>query len=307
MKLLQSLSLPALLTAVQATLPPADTGDIQNIAHACTDGSQNFEVTFTYQPTTDGGDEIQLGDVRVGTCSGADITVSSSGDSHTITSPHPWNCGFADNRNSSISSYSYDMEFAFDAVFQSQGIDIIKNSYLKSVGCAYADSYSTSFNFNEDTISMPGSDDGAVDGDTALSFEINSFTDNTFSAATGNLTMEAGSMAHLQVSVVGNFDASIMEWSVSSCTINETETGMTYPLFDALNNQCSNDNLFFSVTEDNNMTQINYMIFLFDIPSQNQNYEIQCDIDVCMKSSDGSACDQVSTACGLDDDESGST
>lgn len=301
MKLLQSISLPALLAAVQAT------DDIVNIAHSCTDGTSNFEVTFNYQPTTDGGQEISLGDVRVGTCSGAQITVSSSGDAHTITAPNPWDCGFPDNRNSSISSYSYDMEFAFDAVFQSQGIDIIQNSYLKSVGCAYADSYSTSFNFNEDTISMPGSDDGAVDGDTALSFEMASFTDNTYSVETGNVTLEAGNMAYLQVSHTGNFDAAIMEWSVSSCTINETETGTVYPLFDALANNCANDNLFFSISEDNSMTQLSYMIFLFDIPTLQQNYEINCDVEVCMKSADNSPCDQVSAACGLDDDESGST
>merc|ERR1711879_239642 len=305
MKLLQSISLPALLSAVQAQT--ADDGDIRNIAHACTDGSRDFEVTFTYNPTTEGGDEITLGDVRVGTCSGADVTVVSSGDTHTITAPHPWNCGVADNRNSSISSYRYDMDFGFDAVFESQGIDIIKNSYLKAVGCAYADTYSTSFNFNQDTISMPGSDDGAVDGDTALSFDMQSYTDNTYSVETGNLTLEAGSMAYLQVFVTGNLDTTIMEWSVSSCTINETTSGVTYPLFDALSNQCSNDNLFFTISEDNSMTQLNYMVFLFDLPTLQQNYEINCDVEVCMKSADGSPCDQVSAACGLNDDESGST
>jgi hypothetical protein len=305
MKLLQSISLPALLGAVQATI--TETGDIRNIAHPCTDGSQDFEVTFTYNPTTEGGHEISLGNVVVGSCSGADVSVVSSGDTHTITAPHPWDCGFPDNRNSSISSYSYDMEFGFDAVFASQGIDIIQNSYLKAVGCSYEDSYSTSFNFNEDTISMPGSDDGAVDGDTALSFDMNSFTDNTYTQETGNVTLEAGNMAYLQVSVNGNFDAAIMEWSVSSCVINETSSGMTYPLFDALANQCTNDNLFFSIAEENSMTQVNYMIFLFDIPTLQQNYEIDCNVEVCMKSANNSPCDQVSAACGLDDDESGST
>ena len=308
MKLVKT-TLPVLLSSAVYGVLVDDEGDIRNIEHSCTDGSRDFVVDFTYNPTTEGGAAIQLGSVTVGTCESDVISVDSDGDMHTITAPHPWDCGLADNRNSSISTYSYDMSFSFDAVVISQGLEIVKHSYIKSVSCQYSDSYSASFNFNEDGISMPDSDDGETEGDTMLTFQIKSFTDNTYTTESSiDTPFEAGNTAYLQAEVVGDFDASMMEWSVAKCNINETISGVEYPLFDYANNQCSNDHIFLSVNEvDSRTKQIEYMIFLFDLPTLQQNYEIICDIEVCMKSADGSVCDLVSSCFGFDDDESGST
>lgn len=301
MKLVQSLaSIPMLLSAINAT------PDISGIVHPCGDGSNNFEVNFNY----DGDDEISLGNVMVGSCNVADdgITTTSSGAAHSIDAPNPWDCGLSDTRNGSISSYSYEMEFSFDAVVMSQGMEIVKHSYIKSVSCVYADNYSASFNFDADTIDMPESDDGETEGQTELSFQIKSFTDSNYATEVANDTvLEAGNTAYLQAEVLGNFDANMMEWSMKNCRINETVSGIEYPLFDVDQNECENEHIFLSVTEVSaTIKQLHYMIFLFDLPSNSQNYEIICDIEVCMKSADGSECDLVSSCFGFDDDESGS-
>jgi len=302
MKLAQSLaSIPMLLSAVKAA------EDISGIEHSCGDGSTNFEVSFNY----DGDDEITLGNAKVGNCdAGTDgVYTTSDGAAHLINGPNPWGCGLADMRNGSISSYSYEMEFSFDAVVMSQGIEIVKHSYIKSVSCVYEDNYSASFNFDADTIDMPESDDGATDGQNQLSFEIKSFTDSNYDTEVANDTvLEAGNTAFLQAEVIGNFDAAIMEWSIKTCKINETVSGIEYPLFDADANSCENEHIFLGVSEVSSaIKRVQYMIFLFDLPSNSQNYEINCDIEVCMKSADGSECDLVSSCFGFDDDESGST
>jgi len=135
MKLVQSLaSIPMLLSAINAT------PDLSGIEHACGDGSTDFEVSFNY----DGDDEITLGNVMVGSCLN-EVSSTSSGAAHSITAPNPWDCGLTDTRNGSISSYSYEMEFSFDAIVMSQGIELIKHSYTKSVSCVYEDNYRVFF------------------------------------------------------------------------------------------------------------------------------------------------------------------
>lgn len=299
MKLVQSLaSIPMLLSAINAT------PDLSGIEHACGDGSTDFEVSFNY----DGDDEITLGNVMVGSCLN-EVSSTSSGAAHSITAPNPWDCGLTDTRNGSISSYSYEMEFSFDAIVMSQGIELIKHSYTKSVSCVYEDNYSASFNFDTGAINMTSSDDGETEGQTELTFEIKSFTDANYDTENSNTTvLEAGNTAYLQAEVLGNFDASLMEWSIISCTIDETVSGIQYPLFDVNENSCENEHIFLGVTEVSaQIKRVQYMIFLFDMPSNTQNYEINCDIEVCMKSADGSECDIVSQCFGFDDDESGST
>jgi len=93
-----------------------------------------------------------------------------------------------------------------------------------------------------------------------------------------------------------------MEWSVTNCKINETISGLEYSLFNVksvgIANVCQNDQISLNFTEVGDEKRIEYQVFMFSgLDTEAQNYEISCDIAVCMKSVEGSQCDVVSENC----------
>lgn len=283
--------------------------EIQEIRHQCTDGSRDFQLNFNYIPSlTD--ETVTLTNVHVGTCNTNDLTIVSSGTDHIVTSPSPWNCGVEDNRDNTVSSFSYEIEFSFDAVISSHGIDLVIDSFSKTITCAFSDHYDASMSFDSGILSMDTVEDGEAESDSSVNFVIQSFTDNSLDRVLieNGTVYEAGETAYLGVSVVGNFDDDLMEWSVTNCKINETVSGLEYSLFDVrsigISDVCQNDLISLNLTEVGAEKRIEYLVFMFSgLETEAQNYEINCDIQVCMKSVEGSQCDVVSDNCGFEDHE----
>ena len=153
-------------------------------------------------------------------------------------------------------------------------------------------------------------EDGEAESDSSVNFVIQSFTDNSLDRVLieNGTVYEAGETAYLGVSVVGNFDDDLMEWSVTNCKINETVSGLEYSLFDVrsigISDVCQNDLISLNLTEVGAEKRIEYLVFMFSgLETEAQNYEINCDIQVCMKSVEGSQCDVVSDNCGFEDHE----
>merc|ERR1712176_903545 len=138
-------------------------------------------------------------------------------------------------------------------------------------------------------------------GDNAVSFEIHAFGDETFTNKLSNTTVfEAGQTAFLEVNVVGNFDSDLMEWSVLNCKVNESSSANEYELFNASNGVCLNNDISLNFTEVEDNKRIQYMVFLFSGLDMG-DYQIHCDIEVCMKSVEGTVCDTVSENCDFQD------
>jgi hypothetical protein len=302
--LVSSISLTANAVFSATTLGP----EIQEIQHQCTDGSRDFKLDFNYVSSlTD--ETVTLTNVYVGSCNTDDLTVVSSGTNHVVSSPSPWNCGVEDNRDNTVSSFSYEIEFSFDAVLSSGGIDLVIDSFVKTITCEFSDNYSASMSFDSG-LTMETVDDGEAESDNSVSFVIESFNDNGLDRVLieNGTVYEAGNTAFLEVSVVGNFDDDLMEWSVTNCKINETISGLEYSLFNVksvgIANVCQNDQISLNFTEVGDEKRIEYQVFMFSgLDTEAQNYEISCDIAVCMKSVEGSQCDVVSENCGFEDHE----
>jgi hypothetical protein len=273
------------------------TEDIQNIVHQCSDGNGDMTIQFEYP-----AHEVTLADVMVGSCEIDSANIVSDGNTHTITSSHPWACGVEDNRDSSVSSYGYEIDFVFSAVKTSNGVEIIHDSYRKTVACAYEDNYSASYEFEQGDIDMGDSDDGEIDAGS-FSFELKAMDSTYTTEADPTVTLAAGSMAYLMIVPSDNYDASQFTYRAKRCVIDEANAGMSFELFnqnpDSGDAVCTNDQLFLSISASGDNVHISYMIFLFNSDIEQGNYSATCDIELCMAnpSSGSSECQIIDSNC----------
>ena len=165
------------LTSV-AYATTSSTG-VTNVVSTC-GGNEQVEIKFSY--SSDQINDATVGEAKVGTCSGAQVTTSYDAltDLHTFSVADIYDCGLDDIRNpSDISTYGYELEIGFDAMKNSQGMMLAFETGSFFVSCDLQDTYTTSYAFHEG-LEMTSENDGEVDdGLGQVGFETQSYSDGT--------------------------------------------------------------------------------------------------------------------------------
>lgn len=179
--------------------------------------------------------------------------------------------------------------FAPDAT----GPDAIINTYDRysvSFTCDYATTYDDIGTTTNVTSSLMS---GPVDGEGALVFSLNTYTDSTFGTQDTSGTVRVGTTLYFTIEILNPITD--VDFSVTDCTVSNTDKSLSY---DILTNRCPNNRVNFNIITNKSGTQTQFSYTVFEFKNDNAaTLHLSCNIVVCQASDALSTCASTA-ACG---------
>lgn len=234
---------------------------------------------------------VKLNKINAGTCTNfSDFVINQTSTELSITL-NPWKCGVEDDRDESdVKSFSSDIliEIEFSKILNEEKL----RAYSFQVKCNYEEEYNTQF-----SLSRSSDSDNMVISGMATSFQINQYTDETFTSLKQTLTpTEAGDQIFLEISPT-SLDHSVFNFAPTMCKVVDVESGLEFTIYDIETNKCSEPVLGFSLVNTGYRWKMQYTTFLFSQESAVMN--LHCKVALCTKQI-VSGCNKVRNLCDED-------
>jgi hypothetical protein len=134
---------------------------------------------------------------------------------------------------------------------------------------------------------------GPVDGEGALVFSLNTYTDSTFGTQDTSGTVRVGTTLYFTIEILNPIDD--VDFSVTDCTVSNTDKSLSY---DILTNRCPNNRVNFNIITNKSGTQTQFSYTVFEFKNDNAaTLHLSCNIVVCQASDVLSTCASTA-ACG---------